>query len=49
MQRHADNGKVDLMVWWAYLATDLIGEMTFGESFQTLERGVVRSLVPCWL
>ncbi|KAM0788727.1 hypothetical protein ACM66B_002819 [Microbotryomycetes sp. NB124-2] len=39
MRKSAVNGKVDLMVWWAYLATDLIGEMCFGENFETLQRG----------
>lgn len=45
MQRFASNGQVDLMVWWAYLATDLLGEMAFGESFHTLEIGQVSVLV----
>jgi len=39
MRRFSDDGKVYLMVWGAYLATDLLGEMAFGESFHTLEIG----------
>lgn len=41
MQKRAVDGKIDLMLWWAYLAIDLIGEMLFGESFHTLEMGKV--------
>ncbi|KAJ6440463.1 S-(hydroxymethyl)glutathione dehydrogenase [Purpureocillium lavendulum] len=32
-------GAADLFKWWMFFATDVIGEMTFGESFQTLEHG----------
>ena len=39
--------KVDLMVWWAYLASDLLGELAFGESFNTLERGEVSIQADC--
>lgn len=32
---------VDIFKWWRFLTTDVIGEMSFGESFQMLERGKV--------
>ncbi|CAH0024829.1 unnamed protein product [Clonostachys rhizophaga] len=32
-------GVVDVWKWWLFMATDIIGELTFGESFQTLEQG----------
>ncbi|KAK7211161.1 hypothetical protein V2G26_018339 [Clonostachys chloroleuca] len=32
-------GAVDVWKWWLFMATDIIGELTFGESFQTLEQG----------
>lgn len=34
-------GAADLFKWWMLFATDVIGEMTFGESFKTLEHGEV--------
>ncbi|POS80270.1 hypothetical protein DHEL01_v201320 [Diaporthe helianthi] len=32
-------GAADIFKWWMFLATDVIGELTFGESFRTLELG----------
>ncbi|KAI0909798.1 putative cytochrome P450 [Ustulina deusta] len=32
-------GVVDVLKWWTCMATDVIGELTFGESFLTLESG----------
>ena len=34
-------GVADIAKWWLFMATDIIGELTFGESFQTLEQGKV--------
>lgn len=34
-------GAVDVWKWWMFMATDIIGELTFGESFKTLEQGQV--------
>lgn len=31
----------DVMKWWLFMTTDVIGELTFGESFRMLERGQV--------
>lgn len=43
MQRDMnDSGVVDVYKWWLFMATDIIGELTFGESFQMLEQGKVR-------
>jgi hypothetical protein len=34
-------GAIDVFKWWYFTSTDIIGELTFGESFQLLERGEV--------
>lgn len=34
-------GAVDIFKWWAFMATDVIGELSFGQSFRTLEYGEV--------
>lgn len=36
-------GAADVLRWATYMATDIIGELTFGESFRMLERGKVSS------
>jgi cytochrome P450 len=45
MQRMAEEmsarGAADIFKWWMFMATDIIGELTFGESFRTLESGKV--------
>lgn len=35
------NGSVDICRWWLFMATDVIGELTFGDSFRMLDLGVV--------
>lgn len=35
------NGKVDALKWWTFLATDVIGTLSFGEGFGMLELGEV--------
>lgn len=37
-------GASDVFKWWLFFATDVIGELTFGESFQMLEAGEVGQL-----
>ncbi|KAE8161390.1 cytochrome P450 [Aspergillus tamarii] len=32
-------GVADVYKWWFFMATDIIGEITFGESFRMLEKG----------
>ncbi|KAH8424752.1 cytochrome P450 [Aspergillus melleus] len=32
-------GAVDVFKWWLFIATDIIGELSFGESFRMLEKG----------
>lgn len=34
-------GTADVFKWWMFMATDIIGELSFGESFRTLEQGKV--------
>ena len=36
-------GAVDVFKWWLFMATDIIGELSFGESFRILEKGEVKS------
>lgn len=35
-------GAADVLKWWMFMATDVIGELSFGESFKMLESGKVR-------
>lgn len=39
-------GRSDILKWWMLMASDVIGELSFGESFRLLEIGKV-SLHPC--
>ncbi|CAJ2512514.1 Uu.00g055290.m01.CDS01 [Anthostomella pinea] len=32
-------GAADILKWWMFMATDVIGELSFGESFRMLEHG----------
>lgn len=45
MQRIAEENKTrgtaDVFKWWLFMATDIIGELSFGESFRMLEQGKV--------
>ncbi|CAI7594756.1 unnamed protein product [Penicillium crustosum] len=34
-----DHGVTDVFKWWLFMATDIIGELTFGDSFRMLEIG----------
>lgn len=34
-------GVADVFKWWTFMATDIIGELSFGESFRMLEHGKV--------
>lgn len=36
-------GAADIFKWWTFMATDVIGELSFGESFRMLELGKVIS------
>ncbi|GME27417.1 Cytochrome P450 [Neofusicoccum parvum] len=33
------SGQVDVLKWWAFLATDVVGHLMFGESFRMLDLG----------
>lgn len=39
-------GATDVLKWFLFLATDTVGELTFGESFRTLESGEVGLVKP---
>ncbi|KAF2966207.1 hypothetical protein GQX73_g7377 [Xylaria multiplex] len=46
MKRDMDaHGVTDVLKWWTCMATDVIGELTFGESFLTLESGTKNQYV----
>jgi len=38
-----NRGAADIFKWWLFMATDIIGELSFGESFKMLEAGKVSS------
>lgn len=40
-QEMKTRGAVDVYKWWLFMATDVIGQLTFDESFHALERGKV--------
>lgn len=42
IQEHMDtDGSADLLKWFFFMATDIIGQLSFGESFRMLEYGKV--------
>ena len=42
MLREAEQqGTTDVLKWWTFMATDVIGELSFGQSFKMLEQGKV--------
>ncbi|KAI1109861.1 cytochrome P450 [Nemania sp. NC0429] len=38
-------GTTDIFKWWLFMATDVIGELSFGESFRMLESGKINQYV----
>ncbi|KAG5945077.1 hypothetical protein E4U59_006444 [Claviceps monticola] len=42
-----DRGVIDVFKWCLFMTTDVIGELSFGESFQMLEKGKVGSKSQC--
>lgn len=45
-QENETRGAVDVYKWWLFMATDIIVEFTYGESFHMLEGGEVSH--PTW-
>lgn len=45
IQADALRGKADVLKWWTLMTTDVIAHLSFGESFDMLELGEVRSSV----
>ena len=43
IKRDAVSGGADILKWWTFMATDVIAELGFGESFGALENGEVGS------
>lgn len=41
IKQNASEGTADLMKWWTFMATDIVGVLGFGESFGMLELGQV--------
>lgn len=44
IREQAEAGRCDIFAWWNYYALDVIGQVSFGESFNMLEIGKVRML-----
>lgn len=40
IERDARQGKADVLKWWFFMATDIIGELSFGKSFEMLQKEV---------
>ncbi|KAI0468215.1 cytochrome P450 [Xylaria cf. heliscus] len=38
-------GVVDVYKWWMFMTTDIIGQLTFGESFHALEKGEANTYI----
>lgn len=38
-QETKTTGRADVLKWWMFYSTDVIGELTFGDSFRMLEQG----------
>ena len=44
IKRDALSGRADLLKWWSLMTADIMSEMSFGESFQTLRDEKVKML-----
>lgn len=48
-----ENGKADILKWWTFMASDISGQLMFGESWDMLGKGKVgtttpkNTLIPC--
>jgi cytochrome P450 len=40
-EEYKTRGAADVYKWWLFMTTDIIGELSFGESFRMLESGKV--------
>lgn len=40
-------GAADVFKWWTFMTTDVIGELSFGESFRMVEYGKVCNITLC--
>ncbi len=43
INRDGRKGKADILKWFTFMATDVIGELSFGQSFNMLEQEAVRN------
>lgn len=39
-----ERGAADMYKWWLFMATDIIGALSFGDCFQMLDKGEVRGI-----
>ena len=39
-----EHGEVDILRWWMFMASDIVSELMFGESFDTLKLGRVSTM-----
>lgn len=47
VKRDMRAGKADILKWFTFMATDIIGELSFGESFNMLEQEKVSTGLEC--
>lgn len=47
IQNEAIAGRADLLKWWSLMTADVMSELTFGESFETLRDGKVKEFHLC--
>ncbi|RWA10739.1 hypothetical protein EKO27_g4358 [Xylaria grammica] len=44
-EEHKTRGATDVYKWWLFMTTDVIGELSFGESFRMLESGKINQYI----
>jgi cytochrome P450 len=42
-QEMKEHGAADVFKWWMFMTTDIVAQLTFGDSFRMLEQGKVAS------
>lgn len=44
-EMNSSRGVADVFKWWLFMATDIIGDLTFGSSFDMFVHGKVNLLI----
>jgi cytochrome P450 len=45
IQSEAEQGNADVLKWWTFMTTDIIGQLSFGESFGMVDSGKASGLL----